>query len=187
MRRNGASLSSIHGGSMPVPQSRFTRGPRRAMVWARQIINVSIAAAGVSITNLLSDLETEAGMLFQGVTITRTLGHLTFRNATLDSVNRAINCFVVTLVKPTAFTTYAPSTSEYLKGITFYDNVSSPALQWEMSAGVFLPVPVELVDIDIKSQRKVARVEEEYQLVIQNVTGDSVNVDGFFNTLVKLP
>jgi len=169
------------------PRSFRGGAPRRAMVWARTIVNTEIAAAGVFIVNLLADLETEAGMLFQGVTITRTLGHLDFRNGSLATDNRGINCFVVTLVKPSAFVAYFPSTSEYLKGITFYDNVNGQSLRRESSTGVFDPMALRLVDIDIKSQRKVARVEEEYQLVVQNVTGDTIAVDGFFNVLVKLP
>jgi len=189
MRRYDASFSIIRGGSMPVPQSRFNRAPRRGMVWARTIVSANVAAAGVLLVNLLGDLETEAGMLFQGVTITRTIGHISFAN--FQGVNTslsAINCFVVCLVKPSAFVTYAPSTSEYLKGITFYDEVRGQSLSRETAAGVFSAMGIQdLVDIDIRSQRKVARVEEEYQLAIQNVTGDEVSVAGFFNVLVKLP
>ena len=104
-----------------------------------------------------------------------------------NSSPRAIDCFTVCIVKPSAFTTYTPSTSEYLKGIVYYDEAMGPALLRETAAGVFTRMPSELTRIDIRSMRKVSRVEEEYQLVLQNVAAEDVEVDGFFNVLIKLP
>ena len=187
MRQLAQHSIGIPGGCMTNRNRQQHGSPRRPMVWARTIVNETIAAAGVALINLLGDLETEVGAVLQAVTITRTIGHLDFRGPLVSTSNRGIDCFVVLIVKPSAFTTYFPTTSEYLRGTMFYDNAQGQALERETAVDTFSPMALRLIDIDIRSQRKVARVEEEFQLVIQNVSGSNIDVDGFFNVLVKLP
>ncbi len=168
-------------------RNRFRRdGPRRPVVWARQIINVTVAAGVTIRQDLLADLETELGAVLQGVTVTRIIGHLDVLAADVNAGMASVNMVCAIGVMPSAFL-WVPSVSEYVAGIMYYDVYTSQSLAQETSAGVFSLQQNRMFDADLHSQRKMRRVEQQLMLAMTNQTGEDNNVRGFLNVLLKLP
>ena len=163
---------------------RFTRGPRRKMVWARDF-NLTTNTAGL-VVNLLAGFQNELGISrnLPGITITRVVGTHDVRVVSADD----------------AFTRWEWGLTTWEQqntpGVT--SPLADPDIDWMFARQEAVvqvqdagsPVVKRVAahyDIDLKAQRKLDEIGSTLLYIGDNPDGDNFDISFNFNILLKLP